>query len=57
MSERIVIKREVEVEAGREHLWWTVVDRESGYNKTFRTEAEAQAHAAELQARGDRDNE
>lgn len=49
MSERFTIKREVEIEAGREYVWWTVFDNATGYNKTFRTEAEAQAHAADIQ--------
>lgn len=52
MSERITIRREVELEDGREHLWWTVVDRESGYNKTFRSETTAMVHAEELRSRG-----
>lgn len=42
---RVSIRREVEVEAGKEHAWWTVVDHASGYNKTFRDESEAYAHA------------
>lgn len=48
MSQHIDIKREVEAEGGLEYVWWTVVDHKSGYNKTFRTEAEAKVHAAEL---------
>jgi hypothetical protein len=48
VREQIHIKREVEVEAGREYVWWTVIDRESGYNKTYHSEEEAKAHAAEV---------
>ena len=48
MSARFWIKREVEFEAGREYIWWTVIDRESGYNMTLRSEEEAKAHLAHL---------
>jgi hypothetical protein len=47
-QQRLSIKREVDFEDGREYVWWTVRDSETGYNKTFRTEEEAREYANEL---------